>query len=71
MQDQLYDAIAKTSQLSAVRCEVAEVRSPRGAVRMVWVSHDFGFLGGSLGSAEGEIITRVRQFELIIYLFCL
>jgi acetyl-CoA carboxylase beta subunit len=71
MQDQLYDAIAKTSQLSAVRCEVAEVQSPRGAVRMVWVSHDFGFLGGSLGSAEGEKITRVRHFVHIAYLYWL
>jgi acetyl-CoA carboxylase carboxyl transferase alpha subunit len=29
---------------------------------IVWVSHNFGFLGGSLGCAEGEKITRA--FEL-------
>jgi acetyl-CoA carboxylase alpha subunit len=31
---------------------------------VVWVAHNFGFLGGSLGCAEGEKITRA--FELAI-----
>jgi acetyl-CoA carboxylase beta subunit len=32
------------------------------AQELVWVTHNFSFLGGSLGCAEGEKITRA--FEL-------
>jgi len=31
---------------------------------LVWVTHNFSFLGGSLGCAEGEKITRA--FELAV-----
>ena len=58
-QDQLRDGIAKTGQLSAVRVELVELDCSQGRARVVWVSHNFGFLGGSLGCAEGEKITRV------------
>ena len=30
----------------------------------MWVQHDFGFLGGSLGCAEGEKITRAFEYGL-------
>ena len=33
-------------------------------VKIVWVSHNFGFLGGSLGCAEGEKITRAFEYGL-------
>lgn len=31
-------------------------------LRVVWVAHNFGFLGGSLGCAEGERITRAFEY---------
>lgn len=34
------------------------------SIRVVWVAHDFGFLGGSLGCAEGEKITRAFEYGL-------
>ena len=33
-------------------------------VKIVWVQHDFGFLGGSLGCAEGEKITRSFEYAM-------
>ncbi len=33
-------------------------------VKIVWVAHNFGFLGGSLGCAEGEKITRAFEHGL-------
>ncbi len=68
-QDQLAEGIAKTGQLSAVRVQVLDVPGDQGVARIVWVSHNFSFLGGSLGSAEGEKITRVRQ-SVTVLIFC-
>ncbi len=31
---------------------------------IVWVTHNFAFLGGSLGCAEGEKITRAFEYAL-------
>ena len=45
----------------------AEAGSGAGAVvtqDIMWVTHNFGFLGGSLGCAEGEKIARA--FELAV-----
>jgi acetyl-CoA carboxylase beta subunit len=33
-------------------------------VKIVWVQHDFAFLGGSLGCAEGEKITRAFEYAI-------
>jgi acetyl-CoA carboxylase beta subunit len=64
-QDQLYDAIAKTKVLSAISVRDVHLKLPNGGtVRVVWVAHDFGFLGGSLGCAEGEKITRSFEYAL-------
>lgn len=64
-QDQLNDSIAKTSVLSAVKVEVIRVPLASGKVAsIVWVAHNFGFLGGSLGCAEGEKITRAFEYAL-------
>lgn len=45
-----------------------------GKQTLVWVAHNFGFLGGSLGCAEGEKITRAfeyaRQHRLPICVQC-
>ena len=32
--------------------------------KVVWVAHNFGFLGGSLGCAEGEKLTRAFEYGL-------
>ena len=51
--DQLYDAIAKTNVLAAISVKETEIGTIGGAkVRVVWVQHEFGFLGGSLGNFE-------------------
>jgi len=56
---QLQSAIQKTGQVSAVRCEVRTLEHESGAcTNVVWLAHDFGFLGGSLGCAEGEVLCR-------------
>jgi acetyl-CoA carboxylase carboxyl transferase alpha subunit len=63
-QDQLYDSIAKTKRLAGVRSELIEVPVNGENVKVVWVQHDFGFLGGSLGCAEGEKITRSFEYAI-------
>lgn len=60
-QDQLYDSIAKTGVLAGVKVELVSVSD---SIQVVWVTHNFGFLGGSLGSAEGEKITRSFEYAL-------
>jgi acetyl-CoA carboxylase beta subunit len=57
-QDQLYDSIAKTKELAGVKVELLAV----GTQQLVWVTHNFAFLGGSLGCAEGEKITRAFEY---------
>ena len=59
-QDQLYDSIAKTQRLAGVKVELVDI----GGTKIVWVQHDFGFLGGSLGCAEGEKITRSFEYAM-------
>ena len=61
-QDQLYDSVAKTDKLAGVFVEHIKV-SP--SLEIVWVTHNFSFLGGSLGCAEGEKITRAFEYGLL------
>ena len=64
-QDQLYDSIAKTETLAGVKVECLTISDTSGTPKkLVWVSHNFGFLGGSLGCAEGEKITRAFEYGL-------
>ena len=66
-QDQLYDAIAKTETLAGVKveCLTFSNKSPTTVNnKVVWVTHNFAFLGGSLGCAEGEKITRAFEYGL-------
>ena len=64
-QDQLYDSIAKTETLAGVKVECLTIPDASGtSQKLVWVSHNFGFLGGSLGCAEGEKITRAFEYGL-------
>lgn len=59
-QDQLFDSVAKTQRLAGVKVELVDVAGEK----IVWVQHDFGFLGGSLGCAEGEKITRSFEYAI-------
>ena len=59
--DQLQDSIRKTQQLSAIRVHLRTLPASSGPIEVVWVQHDFGFMGGSLGCAEGEKITRAFE----------
>jgi len=61
-QAQLNDAIAKTKTFCAVRVELKEIQGDGGSMQVVWCTHNFGFLGGSLGCAEGEKITRAFMY---------
>jgi acetyl-CoA carboxylase beta subunit len=38
--------------------------APSITQEIVWVTHNFGFLGGSLGCAEGEKITRAFEYAV-------
>lgn len=62
-QDQLYDSIAKTNELAGVKVSLLPPSS-ECPTQIVWVSHNFGFLGGSLGCAEGEKITRAFEYAI-------
>ena len=57
-QRQIDDAVQKTGQLCAVQCTVRNLNGED----VVWLQHDFGFLGGSLGCAEGEILCRGFEY---------
>ena len=49
--------------MSAIQVTLKDLPTTIGTtISVVWVQHDFGFMGGSLGCAEGEKITRA--FEL-------
>ena len=68
--DQLRDAVAKTSKVAAVEVSVKSLPvdlegvTKTKEIQAVWAAHDFGFLGGSLGCAEGEKITRALEKAL-------
>lgn len=65
-EDQLHDSIAKTDALAGVKveCLTFPASASQAATKIVWVTHNFGFLGGSLGCAEGEKITRAFEYGL-------
>ena len=65
-QDQLNDSIAKTDALAGVEVKLVEVCNAQDnkTVKIVWVTHNFQFLGGSLGCAEGEKLTRFEFASL-------
>ena len=59
--DQLQAAVAKTGELCAVKVDERVIAADGHSHRIVFIQHDFRFMGGSLGCAEGEKI--VRGFE--------
>ena len=57
--DQLTSAVAKSGKLCAVKCEERVCVGRDGSRhKVVWLEHNFKFMGGSLGCAEGEVIAR-------------
>ncbi|CAM9750893.1 unnamed protein product [Pylaiella littoralis] len=63
--DQLTDAVAKTKVVCGVKVERKFIGNVSGdKTEVVYVQHNFGFLGGSLGQAEGEKITRAFEYGL-------
>lgn len=64
-EDQINDSIAKTKELAGVKVEVITIPSinnNNNNIQIVWVTHSFGFLGGSLGCAEGEKVCRSFEY---------
>ena len=59
-QDQLNDAITKTNLMCAISVTQRSFPTSQGGsnVNVIYVAHNFSFLGGSLGCAECEKITR-------------
>ena len=64
--DQLTSAIAKTGQTCAMACFVRTLAPEGGGapIKVVWLQHNFGFLGGSLGGVEGEKLVRGFEYAL-------
>jgi acetyl-CoA carboxylase carboxyl transferase alpha subunit len=60
----LLEQIAKAKNLSAIKCSVRALPAPEGAqpIKVMYMEHDFAFFGGSLGSAEGEKLTRGFEY---------
>ena len=58
---QLDEAVKKTKKFCAVTVDERELPSSAGGVKVVWCQHDFGFIGGSLGCAEGEKLCRAFE----------
>jgi acyl-CoA carboxylase subunit beta len=72
---QLTSAIAKTGKVCAVECSVRDVKGSDGrSIKVVWLTHNFKFLGGSLGCAEGEVLARgfehARKHKLAVVIEC-
>eukprot|EP01059_Diplonema_ambulator_P019996 TRINITY_DN33685_c0_g1_i1.p1 TRINITY_DN33685_c0_g1~~TRINITY_DN33685_c0_g1_i1.p1 ORF type:complete len:1322 (+),score=483.81 TRINITY_DN33685_c0_g1_i1:52-3966(+) len=69
--DQLERAIAKTGQGSAV---IVKVKTLKTGQEVVVMSHNFGFMGGSLGCAEGEKLVRgfeyAQKHKLPVVIMC-
>ena len=72
---QLDSAVAKTGKVCAVECSLRTLTGTDGqTTQVVWLAHDFKFLGGSLGCAEGEVLTRgfehARANQLPVIIEC-
>lgn len=63
--EELKKQIARAKKICAIQCCVKTLKPPGGVgaeVRVMWMEHDFSFFGGSLGSAEGEKLTRGFEY---------
>eukprot|EP00638_Chattonella_subsalsa_P022391 CAMPEP_0117865028 /NCGR_PEP_ID=MMETSP0950-20121206/6495_1 /TAXON_ID=44440 /ORGANISM="Chattonella subsalsa, Strain CCMP2191" /LENGTH=1345 /DNA_ID=CAMNT_0005716035 /DNA_START=71 /DNA_END=4108 /DNA_ORIENTATION=- len=61
-------SIAKTKEFCGVSVELRALKSkqdPDSTVPVVYVSHNWGFFGGSLGCAEGERLTRAFEYATL------
>jgi len=55
---QIDESRQNTGKLCAVTVEIRKIKG----IKVVWMYHDFRFLGGSLGCAEGEKLCRGFEF---------
>jgi acetyl-CoA carboxylase beta subunit len=60
--DQITESVAKTNELAGVKVELVTIPTISGDLQIVWATHNFGFLGGSLGCAEGEKVCRAFEY---------
>jgi acetyl-CoA carboxylase carboxyl transferase alpha subunit/acetyl-CoA carboxylase carboxyl transferase beta subunit len=60
--DQIAEAVQKTKQFCAVQVSSKSLVFGDTSIKVVWCQHDFAFLGGSLGCAEGEKVTRAFEY---------
>eukprot|EP00937_MAST-01D_sp_MAST-1D-sp2_P002088 g2088.t1 len=80
--DQLQAAVAKTGEVCAVKVDVRTLTAPASedaggapfTTQIVFIHHDFRFMGGSLGCAEGEKIVlgfeHAQKHGLPVVLLC-
>ena len=53
--DSIQRAVQRTQKVCGVTCYLRTLRhSSSSSTKVIWLKHDFRFLGGSLGCAEGE-----------------
>jgi acetyl-CoA carboxylase carboxyl transferase alpha subunit len=55
---QIDEAVAKTGKFCAITVHLRVLKG----MKVIWMEHDFEFLGGSLGCAEGQKITAGFEF---------
>mmetsp|Transcript_154469 Transcript_154469/g.272771 ORF Transcript_154469/g.272771 Transcript_154469/m.272771 type:complete len:1270 (+) Transcript_154469:62-3871(+) len=64
--EELKKQAARAKEISAIKCCVKELKPPAGTegapIKIMWMEHDFGFFGGSLGCSEGEKLTRGFEY---------
>jgi len=72
--DQIAEAVAKTKQLCGITCRVRSDVPGFDAAKVLWMSHNFEFFGGSLGCAEGEKLVlgleKAREEKLPVVIEC-
>eukprot|EP00421_Protoceratium_reticulatum_P012749 CAMPEP_0168387574 /NCGR_PEP_ID=MMETSP0228-20121227/16014_1 /TAXON_ID=133427 /ORGANISM="Protoceratium reticulatum, Strain CCCM 535 (=CCMP 1889)" /LENGTH=1281 /DNA_ID=CAMNT_0008400811 /DNA_START=61 /DNA_END=3906 /DNA_ORIENTATION=+ len=62
---ELKKQIARSKKICAIQCCLKTLNPPNAdseGVQVMWMEHDFSFFGGSLGSAEGEKLTRGFEY---------
>jgi len=65
--DSIQRAVQRTGKVCGVSCSLRTLSRSSDAsssIRVVWLKHDFRFLGGSLGCAEGEKLVLGFEYAL-------
>ena len=68
--DQLHTAMSKTSQNDAINCYLGKINGNE----IILAVMNFGFIGGSMGSVVGELVSRsvemAREKKIAFVLVC-